>query len=839
MQAKQAGVMSETQGWPTGGLRRKALVVAMAAAMAGPAWAQQPVTVLGEISVVGQAASLESALDVQQLADNIVSVVHADAIGQLPDRNAAEALQRIPGLSVERDQGEGRYVRVRGISPDLNAVTINGSLVPAPESDVRAVALDVLPAGLIRSLEVTKTLEPRQDANSIGGTIEVKTISAFDHKGLFYSIEGGLSHDTNVSETSPDFAAAWSNRFMDGKLGIAAGLSTAKRKFGSDNTETGGAWDLDAGNALEEFQRRDYQITRERHGAVVNVDFRPRNDEAYYLRTLFSRFSDDETRHLHNIEFDDAQLAGVLGDTESVRELKARKETHDIFSAVLGMDRKLGGWDLSAALGFSRSSQDTPDDVESVFESGTTYTSGFVNTRRPALIGDAAINLADDHELDGIEIGEQLTKDTERNLRLDLGRNFKAWGLDNELKFGAKVSRREKTNELTAWEIDGGDFGNPALSGFTSGHVDYAYGEFGPAISAAAINAFLAGIDKSGYLNDEDSRINDFTMHEDINAAYLQNTFSSGLWRILAGVRYEGTKFKANGTGIRDDVYESIVKKNSYHDWLPALHVRRDLDNDTSLRAAWTNSVVRPTFGQLAPGFIIDGDEAEFGNPDLKALTSSNLDLGIERRLGYAGVVSAYVFHKDIDNFVYETDLAGSGAWAAFDEAKTYANGSKAKISGLELAYARSFRHLPAPWNGLLFSANATFTDSDARISSFVDGGLVTRNIPLPSQSDVTLNLMLGYETGPWSLRLAANHKSKYLDEVADIEDPAQDLYVDAQTHFDFAARYKISKRMQLAFEALNLSNEHYYVYSGQRDRNAQHEAYGRTYKLSLKLTDF
>ena len=98
---------------------------------------------------------------------------------------------------------------------------------------------------------------------------------------------------------------------------------------------------------------------------------------------------------------------------------------------------------------------------------------------------------------------------------------------------------------------------------------------------------------------------------------------------------------------------------------------------------------------------------------------------------------------------------------------------------------------------------------------------------------------MLGYETGPWSLRLAANHKSKYLDEVADIEDPAQDLYVDAQTHFDFAARYKIGKRMQLAFEALNLSDEYFYVYSGQRNLNAQHESYGRTYKLSLKITDF
>jgi len=165
--------------------RLRTISFALGSLLTGPAIAQQAVPVMQEVLVTGQAASMDSALDVQQMADNIVSVVHADAIGQLPDSNAAEALQRIPGLSVERDQGEGRYVRVRGMGPELNSVTINGSLVPAPESDTRAVALDVLPAGLVRSLEVTKSLTPAQDANSIGGTIEVKTISAFDHKGMF------------------------------------------------------------------------------------------------------------------------------------------------------------------------------------------------------------------------------------------------------------------------------------------------------------------------------------------------------------------------------------------------------------------------------------------------------------------------------------------------------------------------------------------------------------------------------------------------------------------------------------------------------------------------------
>lgn len=821
--------------------RRKALALAVAAALGGLAHAGEAVPVLSEVQVVGQAASMESALDVQQMADNIVSVVHADAIGQLPDTNAAEALQRIPGLSVERDQGEGRYVRVRGIAPDLNSVTINGSLVPAPESDVRAVALDVLPVGLIRSIEVTKTLTPDMDANSIGGTIGVKTISAFDHKGLFYSLEGGVGHDTNVDADSPNFAAAWSNLFMDGKLGIAAGLSYSKRKFGSDNVETGGAWDFgDDGRArLEEFERRDYRITRERQGAVFNVDFRPGEGESYYFRTLFSRFSDDERRQLHGIEFEDAQLSGELGEAEAVRELKARKETHDIFSMTLGTERKLGDWDLNLAFGASKSSQDTPDDVESVFEGSDSYTAGFSGTQRPRLIGDPSINSAAGYALDSVQIGKQYTEDTEYNLRLDLGRKFKAWGMDNELKFGAKASRRKKTNDLNAWEVDGGDFGNPSMADFTAGRVDYAYGNFGSGISAGAIDNFLEGVDKSDYYDEEESRINDFTMHEDINAAYVQNTFSSGLWRVLAGLRYEGTRFEARGTGVEDGVFASTKTTRSYHDWLPALHLRRDLDNDTSIRAAWTNSVVRPTFGQLAPGYLIDGDEAEFGNPGLKAMKAANYDLGIERRLGYAGAMSAYVFHKKIKDFVYGTDLAGSGVWADFDEAKTFANGAKARLSGVELAYSQSFRQLPAPWNGLLLAANATFTRSDARIAGYSDGERVSRDIPLPSQSDRTFNLMVGYETGPWSLRLAANYKSKYLLEVGDIADKRHDLYVDGQTQYDFAARYNVSKRVQIVFEALNLSDEKYYVYTGRSALNGQYESYGRTYKLGVKLATF
>ena len=408
---------------------------------------------------------------------------------------------------------------------------------------------------------------------------------------------------------------------------------------------------------------------------------------------------------------------------------------------------------------------------------------------------------------------------------------------------GSVVASASKSDSNSAIHIaqffSGADFGNPALSGYTGSAVSYPWGSFGPSISPEALSNFLSGVNLANYVNEEESRINDFTMHEDINAAYVQNTFNSGLWRVLVGMRYEGTDFRAQGTGLDNGTFNNLETQRKYHHWLPALHVRRDLDGDTTVRSALTHSVVRPTFGQLAPGYVIDGTEASFGNPDLQAMKSRNLDLGIEQRLGHASVLSAYAFFKDINHFVYNTDLAGSGAWATFDQANTYANGDNAKVKGIELSYAQSFRQLPAPWNGLLLASNATFSDSKARIAGYSNAVAVSRDIPLPSQSDRTLNFMVGYEAGPWSTRLAANYKSRYLLEVTNVGSADGDLYVEAQTFYDLSARYNFSKQVQLVFEALNLGDETYHVYTGRPGLNAQHELYGRTFRVALKFAAF
>ena len=823
-------------------------VTASLLAAAG-AHAAEPASVI----VTGQRASLARAIAAQEQADHIVSVVSSDDIGHLPDKNAAEALARMPGVSVQRDQGEGRYVVVRGLDADYNSVTINGALVPSPEATRRAVALDVLPAGLVRSLEVSKSLTPDQDANSLGGSVEVKTLSAFDLPGSLFSAGTAVSRDGNTGQNSPSANLLWTQRFLDGKLGVAAGVSGEKRKFGSDNVETGGAWD---GQRLSGFELRDYLPRRERRAAAVNLDYRPDAATSAALRGFVSRFSDDEVRDRLTVgKFGDDDIAE--GDTDSARlerRLRQRKYTQEIRSLTASLDHRFGNaWKLHLEAAHSRATDDTPDAISDArFRGADDFEGiGFTNGRTPRLVAPAAVFDPASYELHTLALERSHASDATRQLRLDLQRDLELGDWSGAVKFGAKATRRDKDNDTDAWEYgsddpEDGDYfgaGPTSLNAFVAPRrLDYKLGSIGQAIDPALVRARLAGLARDPARVAAESALDDFAMAEDIDAAYLQAGLRRGAWALLAGVRAERTRFRATGAQVSDDEITPRAASRSYTNWLPGMHLRYDIDRATSLRAAWSNSVVRANFSQLAPGISLDGeDEATIGNPALAPLRSHNLDLGVERVIGREGVVSAYLFNKEIRDFTYATNLAGSGAWADYASAISYANGGKARVRGIELAWQQPLRMLPAPWNGLLVGINGSLTQSRAGIDSASEGGVrATRSIRMPGQSKRTGNAMIGYEAGPFSTRLALNYKSPYLLELGeDVLDAGQDRYVDSQKQLDFSMSWKLDKRWQLSFDASNLNNEKYYVYQGDKARNAQFEQYGRTYRIGLKASIF
>ena len=809
------------------------------------------------ITVIGHTGSLSKSLNRQRSANNLVSVISADVLGNFPDSNVSEALQRVPGVSIERDQGEGRFVRIRGLAPDFNSVSMNGTRLPAPEDDRRAVALDVIPSDLVQSVEVSKTITPDMDADSLGGAVEVKSLSAFDRNELFFNVSGEASYNGLTEQTSPKFAASYSDIFNE-NFGVAVAASWFNRKFGSENVETDGGWDLED-ERLEEVEARHYAITRERIGLGLNLDYRPDENHNLFLRSLYSKYDDDEIRNASAVEWEDATEESKLSEAEVKRSLKARTEEQDITSFVLGGQSRLTNWIIDYQVSYSKATAAKPlhiggAEFESEFDE-----LGYTNMRKPVILAENNYYDAQNYELKEIEIADTKSTDTVKGGKIDFIRSFELGNQSAELQFGAKASTREKTNREDVWIFeDFEDFGVTdellTLSAYSNSNVNYGISQFGPSISTIPVWNLVNSLDSTEFVDDVESKIGDFNIQEDLTAAYLMATIDFENLKVITGIRYENVKWDSQGyeyTEDEDFVANTYSRSDSHV--LPSIHVRYEISDDTIFRASWTNTITRPTFNQIAPGFLLEIDEdendetdeieivreAEFGNPELKSLESMNIDISLEHYFDGVGLLSAGGFYKDIENFIYEADIAGRGEFTDYEKAITFVNGNDAELYGFEIAYVQEFNFLPEPFSDLLINTNITYTSSTAELQWFDDGEFLTRNVQLPSQSDLSANFSVGYENSYTSVWLSAAYKSEYLQEVTEIDDKKYDMYEDDHLQWDFVAKANLTETMTLYFKAINITDEPFYSYAGSRRFNNQYEKYGRTFQLGLQVVNF
>ena len=318
-----------------------------------------------EMLVMGLAANQASALTRKRASDVVSDVLTRDAIGQFPDQNVAESLRRLPGVNVLNDQGEGRFVSVRGLDPELVSSSVNGVRLPAPESDVRSVALDVISSDIIESIEVKKTLTPDMDADTLGATIDIETTRAFDRRRdlLTAKVEG--SYNDYSGDVTPKGSVDFSTRIGD-VLGISGGASYYQRKFETDNVEADG-WDDDDGLIFpEEVNYRDYDVERERISTNLNFDVRASDTTTLYLRGIYSQFDDQEYRRETSFKFNEAPSEGSGsqigfsdedGEIELQRSIKDRFETQKIRSVVLGGETEADGWHAEYSASWAKSSE--------------------------------------------------------------------------------------------------------------------------------------------------------------------------------------------------------------------------------------------------------------------------------------------------------------------------------------------------------------------------------------------------------------------------------------------------------------------------------------------------
>ncbi|MGE8208919.1 MAG: TonB-dependent receptor [Stenotrophomonas rhizophila] len=808
---------------------------------------------LDRVEVRPQLESQTRAVDLKRSSDAIEDAVSSDAMGVYPDKNVAESLQRLPGVSVTRDQGEGRFVVIRGLDANLNSVSVDGIAIGTPEDSSRAAPLDVIPSDSTERLRVVKSPTPDMPGDAIGGAILVESASAFDRDGR--SLRGKIeaSHQQLSGETSPKAAVNYSEVFAD-TFGVAVGVNYQKRSFESDNTEVeygtfeGGSDDDLFANSL---QRRKYEIERKRIGANLNLDWHPDEDNRYYLRTLYSQFDDAETRQRTIFDFGDEGITALGGNQYRVDDLAAdsiqkrmryRTKKENTFAASVGGENRLSGAVVDYKVGYTRTEERVNDEMEARFEYAGDDLSATVdqNSRVPRItLSDAGWMDNGSYDFDRMVLSPKRVDDKEHSAQV----NLRFDGDNASYKFGLLGRWRDRDVDTNERELRVGP--DIALSDWTTGTPEHRGGKLGQGMSSDAMRRYWAQFGGQYSARPQDAGGNalasleeDYTAREDIFASYAMGTWDIGALRIIGGVRVENTQFSATGNSVdvasngRTYTVTPLTVSRSYTNVLPGLHLRYDAGDAWVLRAAANKTVSRPSFGDIAPriGLSRGDEEVRIGNPQLDPYESKNIDLSIEKYIGTTGILSLGLFHKAIDGYIVNTVSTTDPAYPDFKVTRVI-NGNKATVKGAEFNWQQQLAFLPAGWDGLLVGASGTWLDTD------FDPGLAGRerdDFMLPRASKHVYTAHIGYEKAGFSTRVAAVYRSEYLDTLGD--SAAYDIYVAPNTQLDFSLDYKITANVSVYLEAQNLLDKPLELYQGTRSRTLQMEEYGRTYALGLKV---
>ena len=800
----------------------------------------QDVSGIEEIIVVGTKATLISAIEKQRESNNLISVVDSDALGSFADTTAAEAIRRLPGISIENDQSEGRYVTIRGLSSDLNSIAVNGASMVAPENG-RSVMLDGLPTELLDSITVAKSLTPEMDADSIGGRVDFKTKnpSELTKRLLTLKVQNNFSEYAD-EQINPKLALTYGDQVTD-TVAHVVGLTYSSKDIVAFNNETGFGWNNGVMN--DDYEMRYYELTRERYGFTYDVDFAV-GDDRLFVNLFWNQYDDSELRwkdeygDLGKQVLSTSASGMVVNEVKHDAETRVREETRTIAAFNLGYETELSEWAIDSMVSYSFAEEDDSNNAEANFR--TKYRNGdkvttinWSNPQRPYLTpADASLYDPAEMDFDGFEVTSNISQDSELAFVFNAEKEFD-FGV---LKTGVKVKSREKDVDDYIIVYDGwGDKTLAEMNPQTNTDWHFANQTFSQQADPNKVWEMKNLVSEMD-VDFEDATSRDFTTTEDIFAAYVQNTYSWDKGLVIAGVRYENTS-----TDSQAVEYGSTTKTNASSDhsfFAPSVNVKYFFNDQLQFRAAIWKGLSRPGFLKTAPKIDVSLDtdgsvSGSAGNPNLKPYEAINYDLSIEFYGEGMTFISAGLFRKDIKNAIYPT-LQTNATYMGVsfnDGVESWINAGDSTINGLEL-------NAQYGWdNGFYVAANATLTDGE---SSFTFEDDKTFTTPFRKLADEAANISLGYEKDRWDVRLAANYRSEYLDWLADEDGSISDLsennmrWVESYLQVDLTAKYQVSPAMQIKLEAINLGNRPEYYYWGDDSQLSQYDTFGRNYSLSM-----
>jgi TonB-dependent receptor len=835
----------------------------------------------------------------QREAENIVNIVSEEQIISFPDLNAADAIQRVPGITLQRDQGEGRYVQLRGTPPELTNFNVNGIQLPSPESSVRTVGMDIFNASQIQTIEVAKVLTPDMNGDAIGGTVNLKTKRAESLEPEFSVVAAGGYN--NLRQT-PNGELQFTYSQRKGRIGFLVNSNYIRSEQGADNME----FDYEKGVFFgsegidnyhiqyTEVQLRHYDVTRERIGLSTTFDYHIDEFNLIYVNAMFNRFSDHETRFRKVYTLDDAisERTYLYGGID--HDVKDREKIQSLSTISMGGEHDVRFAELTYEVAWSAATEQQPDRMEAVFSNpGQAITTKFdiTNPDFPTVSfpdQDNALNAFDydNYRLDQLFFEDHQAEDRNIIGRLDLKIPYGKEKNGGYIKLGSLVQFKDKSRDITAQSY-GAYFQQSNL-----------YPSQGPPLSLTTVdggfrenNLLNRGYEMS-YMPDpelmrsfyerwptlfvygnagitetlERTYAQDYTATENVQAYYAMARYNLGKLMALGGVRYERTDIGYEGYQLfkRSSGYferlDTITDQRTVEFWLPNLQFKYSINPEFNVRAALTYSYARPNFRDVIPYRVQnERTEVRLGNPNLDYPAAMNLDLLVERYWKGRNIISGGVFYKQIDNFIFNYRIFGyegdpREANLSKLEIELPLNGRSAFVSGAEAQLQTFFNRLPGIWKNFGVLANYTFTYSEGRISKRypannnlnivqIGGDYTdffnpdeTEVIPLPGQAPNSLNFALFYDTPKFYFKVAANYNDVFLSTLG--VDPDLDEYYGAQWRIDVNGYYQVNKVLQVFGDVRNVTNQplRYYLGAPDNRRILLTEFYSFWARLGVRL---
>jgi TonB-dependent receptor len=834
-----------------------------AAAQTLPADDQPPTA---DIVVTGQRASQQRAIDAKRIAIGVLDVAAADEIGRLPDRNVSEVIEHLPGVGVSYDQGEGRYVAIRGVPSNLNNYTLNGLEIGNPDGTTRSLPLDIVSGQLLNRVEVAKVKTADMDGQGIGGTINLVTQTAFDFHNRFTiagSFKAGYQQLNHKVPVQADLSVA--SRFgADEQFGIVLGASYSNRDFVSEGFYPDN-WKPDPrfarGGYPDNIKYTEYSLDRRRIGATGSFDWHPNDHQTFYIRGVYSKFIENEVRPRYRLDFTTTPFTvnadGLTGTTPGVassqtgvagsgperrEDLRLDYKAKWLATGMVGGSTELGALRFDYEGGYSRNQTLDKFPIWQ-FRCNT----GPVNFNFTDKVYSATpVTECNPNQLQFRSFTRQHQLNDERiwqgkfDGKYDLGSgNFLKFGV----KYRATARNFDQDNPTYArasaaanrWTLGQYGLAGPAQCVYpNSADTSQCYSN-GPTFNIPALQAFtdanlggaLMPIDPVATL--AANTLSDFHLNENVGGAYVMGNYSFGAVTVTPGVRYEHTSLSVTGFQLQNGT--TIIpasSKVSYNDFLPTLVVRIKPSDNTIFRLAYSRSLGRPEYASLSPGGSIDTINAQvsLGNPNLKPYRADNFDATAEWYFARGAILSVGVFGKVIKNPIFSrptvlnNTVYNGVAYPTLTITQPF-NADRGDIIGIEGQYQQQFTFLPGLLSGFGMQLTATLTSSTLTLTS-------GRSSTFPSQSKYLYGAELFYQRGPFEASIAYHNTGKAVLAVSELA--YNDQYNDDLRRLDAKASIRIFKDVQVFFEAQNLTDEPTRQYqAGNPDWLIQNERYGRT----------